>query len=852
MSSVISPHLQKFTKQILSLVPYADNDRLAYLVQKLLPEESSGRHLAVKNEIKKLAQQANKSIDLRLLFTDCEIVKHNKITHHLDSAGKELFNQKLLEYQNIYTMALYHEVYEDAQERSKNKNEGDGHGDTEERSKNKDEGDVYGDTEENSKNKDESGFSELTIDKTKPKPLVNKNRIIHEVKKLDSSCKIFTNPIMGMTSQGKIEVGITASIEKMNNRKVVIQTSNEIEDVKANKLYLWLYDHHKEIGFTDELELGFEIIDSQKSSVNNKFEYLLKYSSPLTDKQMRVLFAHYLRKKNLAIIGPKERFIVPLFDSITSKGYEQLYLNKTHDIPLLCYKKNQVWHAKVAMKTSGNDELWNFFSDQQQNFHLPVLLGHKDIQNALNERDTVDKYALLLKSSYKETFTYALIWYDEFVNDKSVKSVFNNYFKNGLFRVIKISSSFINSVEDAYVPSALPCHVHPKMAVLNKAPPKAALDMISDCDHMITVSDITSLYETIYQPIRGEIIELESLLPERYQLIAIDKLSDTEIVTAENDDSRSEDRFILTFKMAITRSNNTVTNIRGTTKNISIQGLLVNLLEETKFKAGEEVEIELTVPFTEQERTIRKQKYVVLGYDSQGAVRLLMNSIESKHLACRAIRKYIYQHIDNIEACGKRGGRIYGLQKAMRNIYAHNHFSIPFYLKATKHQQYINAASFSGNSALKNLVYKDDNSEKIILNLLTNKKFRDSCLSIISIIASQNLAARAFYILVLPKDKNENEEYSFWYRDLSVLKKSAQLQEYTNKVSNLGQPAILKIELKKSNKVRNMYYRDEINYLKSLDKELAEDLEVQLESTIGIGEVTDLTDIAIEMILNTK
>jgi hypothetical protein len=34
MSSVISDHLQRFEKQILSLVPYASNDRLEYLVKK--------------------------------------------------------------------------------------------------------------------------------------------------------------------------------------------------------------------------------------------------------------------------------------------------------------------------------------------------------------------------------------------------------------------------------------------------------------------------------------------------------------------------------------------------------------------------------------------------------------------------------------------------------------------------------------------------------------------------------------------------------------------------------------------------------------------------------------------------
>jgi len=653
-----------------------------------------------------------------------------------------------------------------------------------------------------------------------------------------------------MTSQGKKEVGITASIERMSNIKVVIKTPTKLEDIKSNKVYLWLYDHHEEVDFNKELELGFEIIDSQISSENYRFEYLLKFSAPLTEKQMRVLFLNYLMQKKRAIIGPTELFIKPLFDSITSKGYEQLYLNKTHDIPLLCYKSDNAWHAKVAMKTSGNDELWHFFSDNQKNFTLPVLLGNKDIQRALNEREMVDKYAFILKSYFEKNCTYSLIWYDDYIKDKKVKAVFNRYFKEGLFRVIKISSSYINSKEDAYVPSALPCHVHPKMAVLNRTPPKAALDMIAGCDHMLTVSDITSLYETVYQPVKGEVSQLNALLPNRYQLSAIDELSSTEIVTAENDEARSEDRFLLSFKVAITRCNNVVTSIQGETQNISIQGLLVNFSEETKFKAGEEIEIELIVPFAEQDRTLKKQKYIVLGYDGQGAVRLLMNAIESKHLACRAIRKYLYQHIDTIEACGKRGSRIYGLQKAMRNIYAHNHFSVPFYLKATKHQQYINAASFSGNSALKHLIYKNESSEDIILNLLSNKKFRESCLSIIAAISHQKLSARAFYILVLPKEKNKDEDYSFWYRDLSVLKKSAQLQQYMNKVSSHGQPAILKVELKKTNKTQNMHYRDEIMYLKSLDKELATDLEVQLESTIGIGEVTDLTDIAIDMISN--
>ena len=135
---------------------------------------------------------------------------------------------------------------------------------------------------------------------------------------------------------------------------------------------------------------------------------------------------------------------------------------------------------------------------------------------------------------------------------------------------------------------------------------------------------------------------------------------------------------------------------------------------------------------------------------------------------------------------------------------------------------------------------------------MSNKKFRESCLSIIAVLAHKKLDARAFYILVLPKDTNDKEEYSFWYRDLSVLKKSSQLQSYTKKMSDLGKPAILKVELKKSNKARNMYFRDEVSFLRGLDKELAHDLEIQLENTIGIGEVTDLTDIAIEMISRSK
>ena len=826
MSSVVTPRLQKYENQILSLVPYSSNDRLDFLIRKLLPDESSGRHLAVQNEIKRLAQQTNKKIDLSALFDNCELVEHNNISHQLDPAARDFFYKKLNEYQGLYTIDVYREVLRDAQDRANNKDK------------------PKAQTKANT-------LSDFQIDKTEPKPLINKNRIETEEKNLNSSCKVFTNPIMGMTTQGKKEIGISATIDKMTNRKVVIHTMFEIPDVKANKIFLWLYDHHKAIEFTQELELGFEILDSQKLA-NKKTSYLLKFSSPLTDKQMRILFRHYLKQKQLAVIGPTERFITPLFDSITSKGYEQLYLNKTHDIPLLCYKNSYDWQAKVALKTSGNDELWHFFSDEQRNFHLPILLGHQDIKAALNSKRSVDKYAFILKSTYLKNFNYSLMWFDDWLKSPNSRKVFNSFFKNGLMKVIKISSSCVNAEEDAYVPSALPCHVHPKMAVLNRPTPKAVVDIISDCDHMLTVSDITSLYETIYHPIDEEITEVDPAVIKKYVLPKLTNYDQTEIVTAENDDSRSEDRFIASFKVAVTRSDKQVVYIPGRTKNISVGGLLVSLNRETKFKAGEEIEIELTVPFASEERTLKKQKYVILGYDSSGAIRLLMNEIESKHLASKAIRKYIHQNIDSIEACGKRGSRIYGLQKAMRNIYAHNHFSIPFYLKTTKHQQYINAASFSGNSALKHLVYQDNCSKEIILNLLSNKKFRDSCLSIIGAIAAKDLPARAFYILVLPKGKDDNEEYSFIFRDLSVLQKSAQLQEYTKMVSNLGKPAVLKVELKKSNTARDMYYRDEISYLKGLDKDLAQDIETQIKNTIGIGEVTDLTDISLAMINNAK
>ena len=108
MSSVISDNLQRFEKQILSLIPYASNDRLEYLVKKLLPDENAGRHLAVKNEIKKLAQQSTKSIDLRELFSDCEILEYNNVTHYLKFSLQFLHAK----YYQLYSKAMgYHVFY---------------------------------------------------------------------------------------------------------------------------------------------------------------------------------------------------------------------------------------------------------------------------------------------------------------------------------------------------------------------------------------------------------------------------------------------------------------------------------------------------------------------------------------------------------------------------------------------------------------------------------------------------------------------------------------------------------------------------------------------------------------------
>jgi len=207
----------------------------------------------------------------------------------------------------------------------------------------------------------------------------------------------------------------------------------------------------------------------------------------------------------------------------------------------------------------------------------------------------------------------------------------------------------------------------------------------------------------------------------------------------------------------------------------------------------------------------------------------------------------IYQNMDTLKPSGFSEKQTYGLEKALRNIYATNHSSIPFFIHQDKRQWFINSVAVSTNSTIKSLAYRGGSSDEILVDLVQQEKFRNYCLSVINRIDKNNPIEK-FYLVILPRNLKDNSKRAFWFNDIKQLQQNGKLKEVIEKIRLLGEPSILRVQLSKPHRVMDKYFKEELKYLSQISALKAEELVNTIEQVSGIGEISDHTEQMIDLI----
>ncbi len=818
MQDFISPDLHRFKSIILSLIPYAVHEKLDFLIVELTPSVSDSVRYCIKLEIRKLAKPCENVIDLRLMFDDCEEYTHENISHYLDQISKALFVECLDKNNGLYTLSVYQEINLQANERHSS-NQKAAH---------------------NKKTDLEKLEDTLNI------PLINKNILEHFDLNFNSHCKSFVYDPLGMSYKGKNEIGVKTEIIDINKSSAVIAIDLEMIKEDANKVYLWLYDHHKATSYEKEIIMAYNIKEYRKTPCGKRAIFLLSLCGKETEPTMNKRFNLLFNKKTIAVKNEKLKFISPLFDSVNSRIHEQYFLNNFSSLPILYKKESDNWIAQSILKNKINNKTHAFLANDAGHSIAPNILSSYEVQARLNNGN-IDDFVVVMKSTDDSNVKFNLIWLDDFINDLSAKNIFNKYFSNGFCRVFKVKSVNIDPEVDMLTRAAIPSSVSTEMALLNMPLTQPVLQSIGNVEKLVTFTDATELFSELCARFKDDTPSLYRKLPVRYRMPVYTFIDSLNMIETDTGELRTEDRFDESFNVVITEVSGKKTNIQAKTNNISAKGLSLSTLEAVKLPTGEDIKISIDIPIKGKVQQLKQQSYQVIGSASKKNIRLVIRCSQSSHQACQLIKQYAYLNRDTLKISGLLTNAIHGLDKAVKNVISHNHCSIPFYITHEKRFSYIRSYSSNQNTMLEG-VYDSENP-RLLENLFSSKRFSNTCVNTLNK-TSESDSSETLHIILLARPEKEDSE-SVWFRVTKDFNRENLLTAY-EKLKTLGEPKFLKVTLSKTSRPLTKYYISEMNELWPIDTGKCETLISEMQLIKGIGEIEDVTPMALCLIEKNK
>lgn len=831
MAAQLSEDLSQFKTVILSLISYANHPKLDTLIEKLTPKILVSKRFLIKMEIKRLAKPCSLIMDFRPYFDNCAPIQHNNACHYLDDISKTLFLASVKKNRGLFSLYIYNELSEKAKQRHR--------------------------AMVNAK-KAAKSHSKIAIDEVQQVSLVNGDFFDEPQVTAKSKCCLFSYDPLGMSKKGKLEVGINVTTLDVNASGCVIKAPLQAIVDTSEVVYLWFYDHDSALDFQDEIVLEYSVEDHKKPQSGKSSHYLLKLSQVSNGKMLIALndlLAKHVQLQNKS----QSKQVQPLIASINAKFHEQFLLSNTIDIPMLCARYKTGWRPSISLQTPSNQSLWRFFSNENSYEPLARLFGNIDIQAAINSEQEFDDYAYILKHQYTENNEtkqqYIIIWQSQLGKDYTANAFLTKYILSGDYRYVRLRVLTVNAQQDAHVPSALPDYISPAMAVLNRPHNKQTSTLLKASTQLAILTDVTELNDVLALPDALAVIQVQQSTkvqiscPVKFSLPKLARKSTMKVVSINNDDLRAEDRFECELALTLTHNDKHLVSIKGTSKNISTRGMLIELEKPIKLKPGADLRFKMVIPYRGKLLTMPNQAYQLLSSQNERFLRVVINGNDNKHAACQALREYIYQNMDNLPHCGFEQDSIYGLQKAMRNIYANNHLSMPFFIHQDKRQWHISSVAMNQHTQIKPFNDEEVCTKFLLLKMVEQEKFRNYCLSLLNRVTAEN-PVEIFYTLTIPRKTHSSEEFTFWFSDLKQLQKNGKLNSVLDQIRSIKKPSILRVQLSKPSKIIDRYFRDELDYLEQISSANAHEITNAMSLMTGIGEITDHTEQVLQLFDN--
>ncbi|MDP2561809.1 PilZ domain-containing protein [Psychrobium sp. 1_MG-2023] len=796
---------------ISSIIPYFHDQDFNQRFEDLTLQLSKSRRFLVKMEVNRLYSECSRAIDLRgRVDGECREFQFEGLTHHLDDLAIETFNEAISVYSK-YTTGVFEEV---SQTKNSYREQQDDVDQLRRES-----------IEEAAKQKRRTPAKMESVTAQVP---------VHHAKIIDLAQfhlrkeeRINTlSPVTVRLANGRTANGITSNLS-VHGAKVKLASQHAIRVGDT------LYVKHNEIEQLPDsepvnLELAYTVLNIQ---TKNEASWYQLERQHLDEKIDSVLQAHLKIQKNQVTTDVEH-----VIDMLTTFGYQQLYSSKFVGLPIFFSQNDDQYHAEYALCNPANRHIINYWQSSNNILRVTGLLRSKRLTRILKLLQSKPNQLLYCFTHIAKGKKYFYSATDYELKHTGLTDLFMQFgAKKEGWRVYQLQLAPITD-HQWRLPNVLPKHLTAKDSA--KPEQHQYLESLSELDLMGYLIDITSEQGRSFyqqrQPKKNELAKLKVFCHSDTAQAGL-KLIDTNYQSL-----RQEDRFNYQTPVIIHHNKQT---FKGSTVDFSVHGMQILMKQSVPITASDIIKLEFPLlAKVSGNPELAFLQYQVMRATPDGKQLNLKIEIndETEHGP-----KLIYKIIKNNKR--KLTAQIAppaDFNKLLKTLHCEKNDTLPIiiskkgntykvsHLVQTREENRL-LNLFSAQSTM--LGYGD--TACIAKNNLFNQIFANSLKKISP--TSPAVSQEIYIQLSTPADSHDYHTSTRLFEEFETKEDH---QAFITLAKQQGEFFAIRIYISRTNKVDYKAFSRELIYAAKQSSFKTRQLQAQLDSVIGIAEMTDISE----------
>lgn len=814
---MIDKDIERYKKQINSLMDYYHTPFFKEKMLELIPKETNNVYFKIKSEIGRLMSDCSRLIDFR------DKIKEECIEFEFGGKRHFLSNELILKYKELlnkygkYTIGLYEELMDYGKEIQKNKNN----------SINK----YLEKIEEKENKEDKKEIKEISFSNFYARSEERMNFAVqvkiyqyteNTLRENIKNIKAFYNRnqplnfIEAITTDISINgLGLKLLKEDLNlNQKIVIRFSGVENEMAIGQPYLEYIVVNKKI-LEDRVYYALKrLINEEEEDLNKEMDIYIKS-----------LIQGYKRKYKVSIDNMQK--------AILSKGYEQYFISKSNCLPVFIeeYENNII--PKYVFNNENNSNLKDYFKNGINNL-LGNIIDQLDFKSYLKKEIKSSFIAVFYAEKNEEKYFYARIQKDE--NDEEFKKFVAYGSRLKSLKVFKYEFIDINVKKDSFIKSSLPIEI---LKLKNPSEIKILPlieQKISRLNKMLILTDISDLcFEDKYKNIK---IEQSDLYTFKNNQIEISNPLIVDWIFTDNNEFREEDRYLYQTEIELSVIGE---SYKGYSVDVSTKGFRVRLNKKIDDR---KLGTKINVTFKDFEKNEKFRlinvpyKIVMIKGD---IISCKFIGDEKEHQGVNFWKKYIYLNYDKLRLSGTREISS-DLSRALRNIYSKNHNNMIAYFNIQNKIVIPKVVALSdhiknNSKFIHKIGYNGNDTNKFFKSLFFNQNFLTHIQNEYDNFKKDEVYKNVMVFINIKKFKN-----TIMYKTVfeNQIGNERELNDYLYPEDN-SETFVFILQISKKSRIFNKYFKNELLYVQSYYKHKAEELMKEITNVGGIIEFKDIT-----------